>query len=419
MNDLLRASIRQAAGIGGGSFALRTGWLIDGTGGSCRRDALVHIVKGGITAVEAFSAEAARDKPCVDASAYTVLPPLVDCHVHLVFSGSRDGQIRKQQMERTGDAVQKTIAGHMEDHWRHGVLAVRDGGDRDAQVLRFKQGRRCRTGQGVQLAATACAWHAKGRYGRMLGQTLPADETALARVAEGCGECDHIKVIQSGMNSLDHFGKETAPQFPEALLRSLVAAAAKAGKPVMAHANGREPVRSAIAAGCRSIEHGYFMGADNLSRLADSGVFWVPTAIPMAALSQCPTLTTVQKEIAGRTLDHQLKQIADARAAGVRIALGTDAGSIGVNHGVAVRQELALLVRAGFSIEGAVGCATQTATELLGIETPGILKPGRPANLLVLPGRPENLTDPLQAFQAGFLDGCWRVRGAEGLWIAC
>ena len=96
-------------------------------------------------------------------------------------------------------------------------------------------------------------------------------------------EKDHIKIVNSGLNSLKEFGKETLPQFGAEELSDVVKIAGKCGRRVMVHANGKKPVAAALAAGCNSIEHGFFMGVENLKIMAEKGIVWVPTACTMKA----------------------------------------------------------------------------------------------------------------------------------------
>ena len=84
-------------------------------------------------------------------------------------------------------------------------------------------------------------------------------------------------------------------------------------------------------------------------------------------------------------------------ALGVAIALGTDAGSWGVDHGVAVRRELSLLAEAGIPLAAAVRCSTLNVARLLGLAQQGALVPGWSADLLVVNGSPQHLADQLKA----------------------
>jgi imidazolonepropionase-like amidohydrolase len=220
---------------------------------------------------------------------------------------------------------------------------------------------------------------------------------------------DHLKVIQSGMNSLNHFGRQTAAQFSMDQLRAAVELARGHGRPAMVHANGNEPVRMAIEAGCSSIEHGYFMGLENLQRLSDHGTWWVPTVVPMAQLVCNPALTPDQREVARRTRDHQLEQIARAVQLGVRIALGTDAGSPGVEHGRSVREEMHWLMSAGMSLESAVRSASMEAAALLGWTRRGAVLPGYRADLIAVRAEPCHLPGSLESIGAVCAKGRWHA----------
>jgi imidazolonepropionase-like amidohydrolase len=205
-----------------------------------------------------------------------------------------------------------------------------------------------------------------------------------------------VKIVNSGLNSLVDFGKETPPQFNLEDLRKSVLCAHRRGLKVMVHANARKPVRDAIESGCDSIEHGFFMGTENLRRLAEKQITWVPTAFTMEAYARTLPKGGRERKVARRNLDHQLDQIRQARDFGVRIALGTDAGSLGVHHGEAVCQEMRLLLVAGLSLGETIHCATSVGAALLGLEHPfGCLMPGSPATFLAVRAKPERMLDAL------------------------
>ena len=367
---------------------LRVGWLIDGQGGKALKDRYLVVAQGVIQTVTPFEPQNPEHLRAVDFSAFTILPALMDAHVHLCFAGTQDPQRRRLQLSQTPSDAMTAIGRHMQQHADHGIVAVRDGGDHYGHAWQYKQQLRpC--GAPCQEILVAChAWHAQGRYGRMLGRA-PQEGASLAQaiLAQKRG-IDHLKLINAGMNSLDEYAKQTPPQFTTAELKAAVAVATSKGLPVMMHANGVEAVRSAIQAGCHSIEHGYFMGAANLARLAERQIYWVPTITPMAALARVAALTSKQRDVARQTFEHQMNQIMRADALGVSIALGTDAGSIGVDHGRAVWRELAMLVDAGLTLEKAVGCATLQAARLMRLEKRGALLPGWRADLLAVAGPP-------------------------------
>ena len=217
---------------------------------------------------------------------------------------------------------------------------------------------------------------------------------------------DHVKIVNSGLNSLTTFGKETPPQFEFDELKDAVQAARAAGLKTMVHANGYLPVSMAVQAGCDSIEHGYFMGRDNLKWMAEKGVTWVPTLFAMEAYSRFFRHGSLESEIARRNLDHQLDQVRMAKEYGVIIAVGTDAGSPGICHGQAIREEIRLLMLAGIPLEIAVQCATSRGAGLLGLEDEmGTLAPGMPATFVATKGGPERLPEALDSPEAIFIRG--------------
>ena len=123
----------------------------------------------------------------------------------------------------------------------------------------------------VCVRAAGRAWHREGRYGRLIGRP-PAEGLSVAEAIRQDGERgDHLKIVNSGLNSLTEYGRTTAPQFDLAEMSAAVKAAAERGLSVMVHANGEEPVRIAVMSGCRSVEHGFFMGRENLARMAEQG----------------------------------------------------------------------------------------------------------------------------------------------------
>jgi imidazolonepropionase-like amidohydrolase len=386
-----------------GRTRLRVGWLIDGLGGPVLRDRLVELQGDRIAAIAPFRQHDPSLTGIVDLGHATLIPPLIDAHVHLSFSGTSRFPDRNRQDNHGGEAE----AGSLESHWRSGILAVRDAGDHEGAALRFKQTRLKDWPYPQIVRSPGWALHAPDRYGRQLGRALPPEQgldEALDRMGRGI---DHLKLVNSGLNSLEQFGRQTRPQFDPSRLTAIRKAAAKKSLPVMVHANGAAPVRAALTAGCDSIEHGYFMGADNLSRMADQQVYWVPTVAPMAALAEETGLTRARREVALRTRDHQLNCIAKAHAMGVPIAAGTDSGSPGVPHGAALWHELLWLRRTGLSAAAAVACATSRAAGLLDLEQWGALAPGRRADFLVIEADPEKGIGDRALMTAICVRGVW------------
>ncbi len=379
------------------------GWLIDGTGRKADRHMCIGLRNGWIDFVcpcESLPISQEAEE-VLDWSDSTVLPAWIDCHVHLTMSGTTNLEERKAQLSCDEPERIHRIERHVRDHLRWGIVAVRDGGDRHQSVLRYC---RCPAMQTIRspvhVATPGAAWHAQGRYGQLIGRS-PATGKALAEAIESDWndspyKPDHIKIVQSGLNSLTHFANQTAPQFSFSELRDAVSLARRLGLPVMTHANGELPVSIAAEAGSTSIEHGFFMGKEVMKRLAELGTVWVPTIGTMKAYAESLPSDSPQISIAQKTLDHQLNQLYDAKRFGVRIAMGTDSGSMGVYHGRSFLEEFRLFLEAGHAVHEAAAAASCMGAELMGLEHLGTIQAGKAAVFLRIPGPPETFTQQLE-----------------------
>ncbi len=392
------------------TIAYRVGWLIDGTGKPAVENRIITIDGSRIQAILAPDDPQPAGMTIVDLSPCTVFPALIDSHVHLVMSGSTEPSIRQEQLKSLYTDRLETIAEHLRQHLAWGVLAVRDGGDHNGDTLRYKRDIADHPPTVVTIASAGRARHAQGRYGKLIGIPVEAGMT-LAQSAFGTDtQRDHLKLVNSGLNSLTQFGVESPPQFNENELAAAVSAARKRGQPAMVHANGYLPVKLAVKAGCASIEHGFFMGRENICRMADHGVVWVPTAVTMKAYgdylkAQGHRSDPSFAEGSLKNLEHQLEQIAIARKLGVTLAVGTDAGSPGVHHGQSLKAELQLFVAAGFSVEGAIQCASRNGALLMGLPERGKIAPGMRADFMAVKASPEHVLDARQRIVHWVVEG--------------
>jgi imidazolonepropionase-like amidohydrolase len=388
------------------------GWLIDGSGGPIREKVLLTIVDGRFAAIEQCKpANLPESFKFTDLSHCTLMPPLIDSHVHLFMSGTIDQKTREWQLVAGYDALRPIIGQHLHYLFSHGVLAVRDGGDRGGFALRYRSEKEMH--KGIILKVAGRAWHKKGRYGSLIGRNPEEAENlaeAYSKESKDHDAIDQVKLVNSGLNSLKIFGRETPPQFTAEEIAAVVAAAEQQGRKVMVHANGREPVRLAVEGGCHSIEHGFFMGRENLQLMAEKGIFWVPTVFTMKAYganinSVNSAQAGVDRQVIDKNLNHQIEQLALARELGVNVALGTDAGSLGVLHGESMVEEMKLFKKAGYSLAETVRCATSNGAGLLGIDDFGLIAPGKTATFLVARGAPAQLPRKLSYLEAIYQSG--------------
>jgi imidazolonepropionase-like amidohydrolase len=389
-----------------GFFSVLAGWLIDGTGGPPQRNVLLKIKDGVVVAIEILPHGKDCSNALLDFSHCTLLPGLVDCHVHLFMSGTADKELREKQLAYGFEEVRGIISRHILEHLSHGVVALRDGGDYASHTLRYKNEWLPQERHPISLRSAGRAWRAHGRYGRLIGRTPLRGYTLAQSVALRDEKTDYVKIVNSGLNSLRHFGKETPPQFSLDELTAAVHTGEHLGLKTMVHANGHLPVRLAVRAGCHSVEHGFFMGRENLEEMAERRVFWVPTAYTMRGYAEQLDRGSHEADIAQRNLEHQLHQLLWARRLGLPVALGTDCGSLGVHHGKAFHEELRLLMEAGFPVQEAVRCASLNGAHLLGVEKElAQVRMGMPATFVVVQGEPSSLPESLSSPEATFVRG--------------
>lgn len=382
------------------------GWFFDGTGCPAQKDVSIKIKNNIIKAINNIQSGDLISGDIIDLRHCTIMPGLVDSHVHLAMSGSVDPAVRDMQLRIPFEDIEKTMGMRILRNLSCGVLALRDGGDRACHTLNLKHRYLNPDKYPVCVKTPGWGWHAKGRYGRFIGESPQGGKPLKDSVVSFRKNIDHIKIINSGLNSFKKFGKETSPQFAFNELKEAIKKGDSLGLKTMIHANGKEPVHMAIEAGCHSIEHGYFMGNDNLRLMAEKGVFWVPTLIPVNAVAQLSDKGSKEADIAYRTLEHQFEQITIAKKIGVKIAVGTDAGSIGVYHGKAVAEEMKLLLKAGLPIEDVVCAATCNGAELLGInKITGALKKGMPATFIAFSGDLLSVLDKLSPPEQIYVNG--------------
>ena len=149
------------------------------------------------------------------------------------------------------------------------------------------------------------------------------------------------------------------------------------------------------------------MGEDNLKRMADRGTFWIPTVYTMKAYGANlkPGEKDADHEVIQKNLSHQLEQLSLARDLGVRVALGTDAGSLGVLHGEAMVEEMKLFKKAGYSLTETIHTATASGAALLELDGFGELAAGKRATFLVARGAPAQLPRKLSYLENIYTDG--------------
>jgi imidazolonepropionase-like amidohydrolase len=319
----------------------------------------------------------------------TILPGLVDGHVHLAFDASPDPVATLGARDDAAAFAAMTAAARATV--QGGITTVRDLGDRGYLSLGLRDAAaNDRTLPTIVAAGPPIT--TPGGHCHFLGGPAEGVDGVRAAVREHADRgVDVIKIMASGGNLTPGSRPEIA-QFELAELRAAVDEAHRLGLPVVAHAHGTQAIAGALAAGVDGLEHVTFMTADGVDEIPDdllAGLAAGPVVIG-TTLGVVPGTAPVPA-IAAR----MPKLIANLRrmyAAGATIVPGTDAGlSPGKPHDV-LRYAIAQLVKVGFPPAAALRAATSGVAGAIGLgRRKGRLAAGYDADLLIVDGDP--LTD--------------------------
>jgi imidazolonepropionase-like amidohydrolase len=398
---------------------VRVGKLFDGetvlTDAHLVYDALKirHVGRGGkLPAAELL--RPGQTEPDLHLPDVTVLPGLIEAHAHLFLDGDPvDFAVRKEYLTNPSDRLLDKARQRWPSLLETGVMAVRDAGDNDGVGLRLAA--ECAECRGAisttgYIDSPGAAIHHKGRYGSFMSRPSeefpgPA-ECVGGRVKEGA---DRIKLIATGIINFKKGAVTAPPQMSTDEVRSFVEAAKRQGRQTFAHASGTEGVENVIAGGVNTVEHGYFITEDQLARLRDLEMGWVPTLAPVAIQADRADEIGWDKEIVSKleriVSDHKTL-LAKANDRGVRVIAGSDAGSCGVPHGRGFLRELELMQDAGLSAVDVLRSATGTPAALLAFQEPiGRIAPGCRSRMIYSLHHPLDRVTDLQREKLVLLDG--------------
>ena len=342
----------------------------------------------------------------VDLTGRTILPGIIDSHVHVMFS-SLDifGAIQQPYSLRFYQAIanlDKTI--------RAGITSVRDAGGADLGVkLAVDQGMingphmQIAIGMLSQTGGHGDGWLPSGTHMRFMDGMHPG---APSTIVDGPDEmrkkvrelvragADVIKVATSG-GVLSPRSNPRHAHFDVAELQALVAEASAAGLFVMAHAQATQGIKNAIRAGIRSIEHGIYLDDEAIEMMITHGTYLVPTLVAPTGVSKAAAagarVTEASIRKAAEVIDVHRESFERAVRAGVKIAMGTDTGV--TPHGENL-DELTLMEQGGMAPGDVLHAATQSAADLLGIgDQVGSITAGKRADLTIIDGDPFQFAD--------------------------
>ena len=358
----------------------------------------------------------------VDLTGRTVTPGLFDCHVH-VMSGGMD---LLRDLQTPFSYRFYLAAQHLEATVRTGVTSVRDAGGADAGVKLAVQ-RGLVNGPRMQISLDMLSqtgghgdeYFPCGQCVPIFSPTYPGKPSSIVdgpdemrrKVREFVRDgADVIKVATSG-GVLSVGSDPRRAHFRMSELEVLVEEATAAGRFVMAHAQATDGIKNAVRAGIRSIEHGIFLDDEAIQMMLDRGTWLVPTLIApvwvLEAVDAGATMSDASIRKAREVIEIHADSVRRAVDAGVKVAMGTDAG-VGP-HGDNLR-ELGLLQRAGMTPTAALRAATQEAARLLGVDDRlGTIEVGKAADLVVFGGDAREFDGLGSRVEQVWIDGERRV----------
>jgi imidazolonepropionase-like amidohydrolase len=378
--------------------------VFDGTG-TALRDGLAVLVEDGRVAAVAGVADVPADAVDVlDLGGRTLLPGLIDAHVHLSSAYPHPEPAEGVEPIYPGTHAH-IVASLARDVLRMGITTVRDVGGFGDLIVEVRQAMRYGAFRGPRILTC----------GRIVSPTAPGGRffPGMYREADGPDDvrravreqlrygADFVKVMTTGARSVELEDPDPA-QLTREELRVLVEEAHRQGYRVAAHCEGLAGTELAVEEGVDTIEHGMYLAQrpDLLERLAADGRVLVPTLsclYGVAGLGEAveptrasdgargavaPTWTPLLVELAEHNLEQAALTVKAARRAGVTMAMGFDWK--GRNA-----LELLRLIHAGLTPTEALTAATAGSARALGLEDRlGTVVPGRLADLLVVDGDP-------------------------------
>lgn len=360
---------------------IRVGRLVDGTGAAVQRDRALYVEDGQIVDIRP-AGEPPSDAELLDLSAFSVVPGLFDCHVHLVFSSAAHplGDLLAeddQQLLLRGVAAARQALGA-------GITTVRDLGGRGGVTFRLRDAIASELLGGPRILAAGSPITITGGHCHFLGLEAdgePAVRAAARRELKSGANC--LKIMSTGGRMTPGTNTGVA-QYSVAEIHAAVEEGQRADVSVAAHALGTAGIRNATAAGVNTIEHCNWLSREGgfefdpavASQMAEQGTAVVPTLTPL-------------KRAAPALRDHVLHSMRQMVSLGVPFVAGTDAG-VSLTPFDSLLAELEIYVSdVGLTPIQAIQAATGNAARALKVdETLGTLVKGRAADLVAVHGDP-------------------------------
>ncbi len=378
--------------------------MIDGTGGPVLEGAAVF-VEGERIVAAGRRADIGRPEGAELVQAppgATVMPGMADVHVHLAYSGiPNKAAFRNELIEMSYAAVALRAARYAQATLRMGFTALRDMHAPGGAIIDLAASIEAGETEGPRIKACGRGLSVTGGH---MDQPGFADHTAFRDLTQPCdgpvgfrrGAREEIKrgadfiKINSSCSDGNRIGIWNRQEMTNEEIAAACDEAHMWGLKVAAHTVGGESLLNTIIHGADTVEHAHFTDERIIGEMVKRGTYYVPTLLvnernfEFTPEEQGATPSSWRWLNASR--EAKWKTVAAARAAGVKICCGTDAGYM-IPHGPMNWREIALLAKGGLTPLEAITAATATNHDLLGIEA-GRLLPGKLADILIVAGDP-------------------------------
>jgi imidazolonepropionase-like amidohydrolase len=381
------------------TIVIHAGRLISDAATATAGPSTITVTDGKIVAISSGLKPAEAGVKLIDLSSKTVLPGLIDSHVHL--SGDPGGDYRSEAVDPDEWGV---IVGAKNARLSAlaGFTTVRDLGSAPLVGFVLRDGTAKGLIPGPRIVSSGTAISIIGGHGDVSGfrpevnATLDGNNTCTgpiqcaARVREASKRgADVIKITATG-GVLSQQGRGLGQHFTDEEMSAIVATAHGLGLKVAAHAHGARGIEGAAKAGVDSIEHGTFADAAGLRAMKASGTYMVPTLMAFTGIRErlgkniyTPTVEAKVRE----TLKSVGVALKTAREMGVPIAFGTDSGVF--EHGRNAQEFAQMVELGGLTPAQAIATSTTGAATLLGIEKEtGRIAVGYSADIIAVTGDP-------------------------------